>query len=169
MTETGTLLEVDGYRAALFSSSLALSHDATRRWWRIPLLEARSFEHGPNESLIVIGTKGRTQLANVPGAFVDGLAARLALLLPGAPATVVTVEELAANSTRYHLLVVRARGHHDAEFEGSRFGGAWLTVPRELAIDDEGGEVEVEGGADRGYGHMSMSPAELIAYRYTQL
>ena len=181
MTETGTLLDVDGFRAALFSSWLDLSHRATRRWWRIPLLEARSFEHGPNGSLVVIGTKGHTELPNVASTFVDGLASRLALLLPGAPATAVTFEELAAHSTRYHLLVVRARGHHEAAFEGSRFGGAWLTIPRELDVARASGAVEVEGlflsdpalhaawRGSRGYGHMGMSPAELIAYRYTKL
>ena len=181
MTETGRLLEIDGFHASLFSSWLDLSHPATRRWWRIPLLEARGVEFGPDGSLIVLGTKARTVLANVSSAFIDGLAARLALLLPGAPATAVTTSELAANSTRYHLLVVRARGHHDAAFEGSRFGGAWLSVPPELGITAEGGEVEVEGlflsdpavhaawRERRGYGHMSMSPAELIAYRYTKI
>lgn len=177
--ETAVLVDVDGFRAALCGNWIDLTHGETRRHWRTSLFDAKRFERGPNGSLIVNGT---TQLPDVSSAFVDGLAARLSLLVPGAPAIAVAVDELEANSTKYNLLIVRTRGHHIAEFEGSRFAGAWLSVPQELGLSRKelGGDVEIEGlflcdplthaawRGPRGYGHMGMSPAELIAYRYSK-
>lgn len=178
--EDAVLVESDGFKACIVYSDLHFKHEATRRDHRLSLFEVKGFEvvHQQTPTLVILTPKVRVLLPDVSKAFAEAVLIRVARYLPGSPSVEVTEQQLIDHPTRYHLQLVRVRGHHVNQFEGQRFANAWLSVPRELGRAS-GGDVEIEGlflsdpakhatwNGFRGYGHMGMSGAELLAYSYT--